>query len=479
MLSNELFEKVVAFNRRYSVKFDVEAMERAAKIDAAFDSFNFDRKSDKKANAERYYNTLTLLLDESLTAKTKINSTYLDYDLGDFNIMRFINDFEEIIAQRNNELENPRSRAPFEGMKYNALVDKVKEGVKPYNKTVYGIWADKITKNKITYKDLQAITDTAISAMDSSIRAKSTTYSQKDLTNVVLAKAAMEQVRQSRTRWWKFWHLLDNYREQKYLEALTEKVEAYKKAKLPVDTVLQNANKEMLKKAYEEPVEGVEKDAVKVEKRGEKAKMSPVADLLRPALMSPDFVPKTADYLAERFSCMMEGIPGYSNVVKGILKKSEGVISLPNKIDALNKQFDAGLAEGKDLKALMETYVNKIGEISYDALTPLNYVSTQTRLATMQVMTDYIMKNYSPVTQAPEQLKEFGDCYILKNPAQVAARLGIMEQASVFFYAQEEYNDFCREGIEVPEAGGEPAAPKGEPVQPSAPVVSPPFAGNN
>ena len=170
MLSVELQNKQNAFNQKYGVNFDVEKMQSDALKFALLDEALIDRINDDVAKAENYFNFMRKMFLNSLDAKTMVSAKG-KYNLDDFDFADFINEFEEIVSQNNAESKNPQPRKPFENMKYEDLIERVKGVAQPYNQSVYGIWAAKIINQKIkfTYENLQAVTNGAISAIETSI----------------------------------------------------------------------------------------------------------------------------------------------------------------------------------------------------------------------------------------------------------------------------------------------------------------------
>ena len=155
-----LEQKIQSFNRRYTVNFDPFAIAEAARIEAVFDDYKFDKKDERTTRAATYWKALTETLDESLNANTKIQAGAL-YDLSDFNIVKFVREFEEIMSEANAKSSAPKKRAPFEGMHFESIMAKLNDATKGYDKPLYSIWANKVIDAEISYEDLQSVTDMA------------------------------------------------------------------------------------------------------------------------------------------------------------------------------------------------------------------------------------------------------------------------------------------------------------------------------
>lgn len=232
-----LEEKLNHFNTKYSVNLNPRAIAEGARIDAVFADYRFQREDRRLANATTYWNALTRTLEKSLNAKTKINAN-ADYDLSDFKLDEFVNSFEEIMQESHEQLNSTRERKPFEGMSFKSIIERARQSLESYNVPLYSIWARKTLDGKITYKDLKTITDGAMSRVENAHESENTAANENDVANVVYAHEAMFRVCQSRGFLWKLFHLIDNYREQKYLETLSNRISTYIERNYPINRIL-------------------------------------------------------------------------------------------------------------------------------------------------------------------------------------------------------------------------------------------------
>ncbi|MBO7187565.1 MAG: hypothetical protein J6V68_04135, partial [Clostridia bacterium] len=245
MPNTSLEDKIKLFNTKYNVKFDPHAVAEEARIDDVLDGFRFDQQDPKVKQASNYLKTLFETLSDSLNAQTQINATGY-YDLSDFNIVKFVNEFEEIMAQRNAESKEPKERKPFEGMNFEKLIEKTTAKTKEYDKTLYSIWANKVVDGKISFKTLKKITDESIRNIERQER-ENRPISREDLTNIVLAHEAMFRVSQSRGF---FWKLFNFFREDRYLDSLSNKRMEYVNKNYPVQDILDKIPDSVMKETY-------------------------------------------------------------------------------------------------------------------------------------------------------------------------------------------------------------------------------------
>ena len=497
MPSIELQQKLINFNDRYKINFDVQGMEFSAKIDNTLGEFSFDRKSPSLKNAEIYYKTLTKMIDSSLTALTKISSSSI-YDLSNFNLVHFINDFEEIVAQNNLESNPPRERKPYEGMNFAKLVDKVKDGTQKYNQTVYGIWANKIIdkKDKFTYEDLKSVTDRAINSIDTSLNS-TRFFDEGAIINLVYAKEAMERVRQSRTGWWKFWHLYDNYQESKYLELLTDKLNEYTREEVPIAGVLEGATKELLSTTYNNLVDTRKDDKEKELSTATKNDVEKREFFDVHKQMKNNFTKLGAkEIITEE---IIKALPKYkfSEDLQRSFLNQLVTNDLIESMNTLNKNFDDALKNGETAESQMPKVVAGIFTKAFDLVTTLGYTESKPQFVAAQAITDYMIRKYSAVALEPERLGEFANGHVLNNidlykestgydstyPEVVEASEGYKNfqsgEITGFVVPSRKLNNEKREELKIPEANNVNNAPISEPVKPNPPAVEPPVPGNN
>ncbi len=482
MPSVQLATKLNKFNTKYQINFDVDAMVNEARIDDAIDEYKFDRKDRSIVNAERYYKTLTKLIDESLTTKTKISSSGV-YNLEEFNFTRFINEFEEIVADKNNELEQPRERSRFEKMSFTDLLNKVKNNAKIYNQSLKDIWAHKIVDNKspFTYRDLETVTNRAIGAIEGSLDRGADKFSRSDLANIVYAKEAMEKVRQSRTGWWKVFNLLENYREYKYLRDLTAKVTEYTEKRYPVGTILEKMPTGLLKNAYENPITTSEADKVEQvkeffkEENQKRSEISNVAEEMEKVVENP----KTKENLIED---ILKALPkgGFPDALKrNFLNSNNMTASLIDNIQSYNQTFDNYVGNGSTPEAVMPEMVGQVFEKAFSMAGTLGYIADKEKLVAAQAITDAMLKKISPVALDSEKLGKFAEGYVLNNASQFTEITGFDASDLPVEEARADYDMLTRELINVNEANLNSAAKIVEPVQPNTQIKPPMIAGNN
>lgn len=480
MLSVELQDKQNTFNQKYGVNFDVEKMQSDALKFALLDEALIDKINDDVAKAENYFNFMRKMLLNSLDAKTKVSAEG-KYNLDDFDFADFINEFEEIVSQNNAESKNPQPRKPFENMKYEDLIERVKGVAQPYNQSVYGIWAAKIINQKIkfTYENLQAVTNGAINAIETSITNADASFARTNLINIVYAKEAMAQVRASRTGWWKFWHMYDNYKERKYYESLVNKVEEYTEKGFSVGKIMEEAPQELLKNAYKKTASQEERelDATLQRIQEAEAKKNSVIGV-REKMEAVIAKPETTN---EIVSDIMKALPKSvlaENVQKTMLI-NHIVPEMITKVQECNREFDKVIVSRTMTPNVQMLYfVESMFEKAFPMPVTLGYSEDKDIIVAAQVITDAVLKKLSPVALNPEELGVFANGYVVNNPNAYVNITGIAETDTPMIEAKNAFNGIDSDKVEVFEAITENNAPIVQPVQNDAPSIQSPNLRN-
>lgn len=480
MLSVELQDKQNTFNQKYGVNFDVEKMQSDALKFALLDEALIDKINDDVAKAENYFNFMRRMLLNSLDAKTKVSAEG-KYNLDDFDFVDFINEFEEIVSQNNAESKNPQPRKPFENIKYEDLIERVRGVAQPYNQSVYGIWAAKIINQKIkfTYENLQAVTNGAISAIETSITNADASFARTNLINIVYAKEAMAQVRASRTGWWKFWHMYDNYKERKYYESLVKQVEEYTEKGFSVGKIMEEAPQELLKNAYKKtaPKEERELDAALQrvqEMERKKLQISGVREKMEAVIAKSE----TVDALVED---IMKALPqgGFAEPIQKTILKNNILPEMIKKVQDRNMEFDKAIASRTATPNIeMLYFVEDLFEKAFPMPSTLGYSEDKDMILAAQVITDAVLKKLSPVALNPDELGVFANGYVVNNPNAYVNITGIAETDTPMIEAKNAFNAMNSDKVEVFEAITGNNAPIVQPVQKDAPSTQPLSLGN-
>lgn len=425
-LSQELQAKLNVFNAKYGIEFDLENMENNYRKFAYIDNFMFNAKPEAQREADIFFQMVKTMMLASFEARTTLSATNSNYTVGDFNIETFVNEMEELVSERNLEYNEPRERKEYAGAKYSSLIANVKKVAEPYNKTIYGIWATKVLNGKddLSFYNLKELTDPATERIQNGMEQQN--YLRSDLANVVYAREAMAMVRAQRTRWWKFWHPIDNYREKQYLKDLTAKVEAYKATShLPVKHVL-DACESLLKNAYGKGV--VKEKEVPVEKKLDK--------IIDDPHLKEELVP-------EIIAALPEPAASYKSIQGTMLNTMLDDIS--KEMSRQNRLYFDAIADGVDQETAMKELVGTMFDQVNNMIGMLGYSEPQDALVATQLLLDVLLKKISPVAVDPE-LAKYAEGYVLNNAKSFAKYTNYAKDSKEMVDAMNEYNKKASKG---------------------------------
>ena len=457
------------FTAKYDLNLNIQKEYDGANRISSIDDFSMDTSPARKAQ-NVYISTLSSALTDYISKKVKMESGK-SYDLSDFNIVDFINEFDKVMeAIRSEDAEAEKTdytHRKLEGLQIGRVAkDAWTRVAAGYNKPLHEIWAGQIRKGTLAPENLQSVTDSSIRMLDNMITDKMN-YSDaanKDLANVVMAKNAMAEAinKRSWTSWLNPLNWGPNRRENAYLKALNEKINTYRENKFPVDNVVPaEYTKNMLGKtlseleknhgAINQPAQPAQ-TAAKPEKKKE-AKVQKKAEPKKKANKKEAVKPISAqleEVIANKFdSHVFDDLCEYVKEVSGvefgarkqILRINSGAAF--NPIVQLNKDFedpyrkDLMSSGGMDASAgerKVRYGENAVKEMAttcfkffYDNSTLTLGVTkgSEKSIAVAQAITNYIMNKFSPTVTDPEKYGKYADNYVLKDDKLLSELTGI------------------------------------------------------
>jgi hypothetical protein len=227
------------FNNTYGINFSIKAYMQNHKTMSSLDFLSTDEERAREPITE-YLDTLSEALKLYLENKTKMEKGK-DYDMSDVSIGQFIEDFDNLMEiKHESELKPGKASTykPLLGMDHERVFNLMWDEAGRFNRPLPQIWADNLVKNRYTMAQIKDITSDAIAKLDNT-QPNELGENRKDLANLVMAKQAMENVRNSRGFWWKIWfrNWDRNSEEKAYLKELQDKITLYRTAGFPVADV--------------------------------------------------------------------------------------------------------------------------------------------------------------------------------------------------------------------------------------------------
>ena len=404
--------------------------------------FRFINNTDGSTPAQKYARLVADTASKYFESLTEIQVEGVK-NLAGFDATKFVEDFEELAKARyESELDeinaDTMTRKPREGATKKELERALNPRVNEFNKTLPDLWAYHLKIGHTKIDKAQRVTDNLLDKMFSSDTPKEEL--EGTLKNIVAMHEAMKQVRQSRKGirgfFWKLFNREQNNKEKEILEKLDSNIEQfgndYDIAGIRNDLTSKNlwghdVNANVEEKSTEKKVEPSKVEKEKIEDLSldrVPAETVSFADKMRPELQNGKFVKNFANGLIVRMPADENGtLLGEDQVQE--LENNRKVKELAEKLDEFNAEYDEKIENGEEPQSAMESYVNNVALLSYDIVNNMpRYNSVEDKSAATQIMTDYIMKNYSPVVDAPEALGIYANGYVLMNYSELVFSTG-------------------------------------------------------
>jgi hypothetical protein len=190
--------------------------ERKYKLTTTFqEMYDIDsRKPVKRSVEDQYMTEFSYMLNNYIDTFVDPAMEYKDYDLHDMRLLRFVEDFEDVMKvkyeQTNPNGERRKAYENMEGRVFKYAIDRVSKLDKP----LVQVWANRIYNGKY---DVETMRDTFKNE-------------EMSIENKIIMQQAMEKLSENR-RWtwkinplnWRRW-----YQESKFLSELSKDVKPYK-----------------------------------------------------------------------------------------------------------------------------------------------------------------------------------------------------------------------------------------------------------
>lgn len=471
-MPTELEKRISNFNYYYRVKLSVDRLENTLQKKLKYYDNVLINKKDNNPELKKYLSGLTRTLAECIKAKIKINDG-ADYH-GGINLLSFIRDYEGMMKARKEETEYDRERRPYEGADYDKLVKYVVNSTREYDQALCWIWAEDVVNDKLSIKDLQAVTDSAIADLDKVKAGEFTDREWSKLANVYWAMKAMEMVRQQRGVFFRIFSFRINRREKEYFNQLVAAKDRYIAKGFPVAELQKVAYVSVMKESYEEVEKGLQAqkkgNEIKIEKAEKLRNLPKVVDMIQPLTQDTTLKNKVVDEIVAKLpTCRWE------KSLQKMMVASTMIAALIKTVQEANQAFDEDVAQGRNPQILMEHNVKMVFQKAYLFTDSLGYTEQDKhkKILAAQVMTDVIMKNFSPVVMDGEVYAKFSDGYMLNDRKAFEEVTELNSNEEYFLTAKKNYEELKREEIKMPELN--PIANENvvEPVEQSSNVKEP------
>lgn len=464
-MPTELEKKILNFNHYHGANMSVDKLEKTLQKKLKYYDDILIGKKDRNPELKKYLSGLTRILSECIREKFKI-SRYADYRSLD--ILSFIRDYEAIMKARQEEVEYDRVRAPYEGADYNTLVTYVVNSTREYDQALSWNWAEDVLSGKLSINDMRAVTDVAIAELDALGNDEEFTGLEfSNLANVYWAMKAMEMVRQQRGFFFKIFSFRINGREKEYFNQLVAAKDRFVSRGFPVADLQKVAYTSVMKETYEDVEKGLRRQEEQAkeesqEKKTELINHPKMVDELQPRMQDSALKAKVVAEITDMLpKCRWE-----KDLQKTILAATM-VDVLIRKAQECNVAFDEDVANGGNPQSAMRYQVQIVYQEAFLLTGSLGYMDYKHQIHAAQVITDVIMKNYSPVAVDEKAYGRYAEGYMFNDWEALEAILELDTNEPYYDDARKEYNKMKSEKIQVSEVNEIANAQEVAPVEPS------------
>ena len=472
-MPTELEKRISNFNYHHGANLSVDKLEQTLQKKLKYYDDILISKKDRNPELKRYLSGLTRTLSECIKEKIKIHR-YENYDIASLDILSFIRDYEAIMKARQEEVEYDRVRAPYEGVDYNTLVQYVVNSTREYDQALSWNWAEDVLSGKLSIKDMKAVTDEAIADLDALGDDDEFGDLEVDkLANVYWAMKAMEMVRQQRGFFFKIFSFRINGREKEYFNQLVSAKDRFVSRGFPVAELQKVAYTSVMKEAYENVEKGLQRQEEQAndllqEEKIEHINHPKMVDELQPRVQDSTLKAKVVEEITDKLPrCRWE-----KDLQKTMLASTIMDV-LIRKAQEGNQAFDEEVAKRGNLQGAMRYHVQIVYQEAFLLTGSLGYMAYKHQIHAAQVITDAIMKNYSPVAFDEKAYGRFADGYMFADWEALEAILDLDTNEPYYDEARKEYNKMKSEKIQVSEVNERANAQVVAPVEPSLNVKEP------
>ena len=235
-------QKELAFNAKYKTKISIESTDRDMMTLKRLNSLISGKRKDSKQTL--YEDLMKNVLGECFTTAISLKeNTERGYGLT-IDVDDFVDEFEELIRLRN--IKNKVPHESYGGGSRHEMTKIVRDEMRNYQSiSLKDYWAKSIIGKASSVKDLKEV----VSKVSIEFWQKeSVAYTPQEMvgaTTIVLASKVMEDVRASRSGWWKFWHRIQNRQEKEFLKSLNAQVKDLERTHVPVSEIIADVHKDI------------------------------------------------------------------------------------------------------------------------------------------------------------------------------------------------------------------------------------------
>ena len=391
------------------------------------DSFLKGSSSDNSpATQYKKWFSRTLSIYFSANTTPNENGKYMS----SFDAQAFYDSFKNLVQAKYDADAEERGEDPLQvedvtnGQKQ-SLENIIANCKRNYKKTLPALWYENLKNGTMDMQNLQNITSSSFDVVDKKWYVDANEMAG-ELTNILAAREAMQQLRASRSGVWGWlWKVIfnrtQNRQEKEYLQQLEGQINTLTEKGYNLDRIASNLTE---KTVFGKDVNAKTETMRTQDKKAQKTKEDPVENLVKPVAsqISEKATSKFMNELAEK---LHEELPGnnMSKVVR-IWQYQAALTKSFETINQLNENFDAAVANGGDPKKEMAKVVHgvfktteKLFRETEKAFSGQAIENSLDKMEGLKIAAQVIIDNFTAAAIYPNELSDAVNEYMEQNLA--------------------------------------------------------------
>ena len=349
--------------------------------------------------------------------------------MSSFDAQEFYDSFKSLVQAKYDADAQEKNEVPLQVGK--VVTDDLKPTIqntianckRNYKKTLPALWQENLKKGIIDMQNLKNITSQAYEAIDKKYYVNENEFAG-ELTNIVAAREAMQQLRASRSGVWGWlWKVIfnraQNRQEKEYLQQLDNQIAALTEKGYKLAEITRNLTE---KTVLGKDVNAKTETTKTRDKKIAKTKADPVENLVKPKAIQPVATQisemATDDFINNLAAKLHEELPGnnMAQIVR-VWDYQTGLTKVYKAINELNENFDQAVANGADPKKEMAKVVHGVFKETEKVFSKYMIETGLDKMDGLKIAAEIIINQLTAAAIYPNELSDAVNTYMEQNLA--------------------------------------------------------------
>ena len=389
------------------------------------DSFLKGSSSDNSpATQYKKWFSRTLSIYFSANTTPNENGKYMS----SFDAQAFYNSFKNLVQAKYDADAKERGEEPSQvedvtnGQKQ-SLENIIANCKRNYKKTLPALWYENLKNGTMDMQNLQNITSSSFNVVDKKWYVDANVMAG-ELTNILAAREAMQQLRASRSGVWGWlWKVIfnrtQNRQEKEYLQQLNNQISALTEKGYLLDGITRTLTE---KTVFGKDVNAKTETMRTQDKKAQKTKEDPVKNLVKPKAIQPVagqiYEMANSEFINDLAAKFNEELPGNNmpHAVRIWQYQSE-LGKILKTINELNENFDKAVENGADPKKEMAKVVHGVFKETVKAFSGHMIETGVDKMEGLKIAAELITNQLTAAAIYPNELGNAVNDYIERNLA--------------------------------------------------------------